>query len=112
MQEAALQLAYGEYWQLSPQQRLTLLRCLVHLTLGVEVVRDHLQALVEAPVGVRANPLQVPLLPSALPLGGRETTLCGVVTSREPSIPCRERQVHQQLCVEPDTLSACLRTLP
>ena len=48
VQEAAAQLAYDDYWALSPQQRVAILKGLAELVLDVEAVRDHAQALAEA----------------------------------------------------------------
>ena len=48
MQDAALKLSGGEYWDLSVQQRVALLRCLCGLALGIEAIRDLFQTQAEA----------------------------------------------------------------
>jgi hypothetical protein len=48
MQEAALRLAYGEYDDLGPRERIAILRGLSALALGSDGVRDHISARLEA----------------------------------------------------------------
>lgn len=48
LQDAALQLSSGEYWELTPERRVALLRCLTNLALSAEPVRDLFQAQAES----------------------------------------------------------------
>ena len=48
VQDAALHLAGGEYWSLTPQQRVAILRALATLALAAEPVRDVMQARAES----------------------------------------------------------------
>ena len=47
LQDAALQLSSGEYWELTVEQRVALLKCLSNLALGAEPVRDIFQTQAE-----------------------------------------------------------------
>lgn len=59
LQDAALQLAYGEYGLLKPVERVAILRSLVHLLLGTEAIRDAIQVQTEAAAPSRAKAAQV-----------------------------------------------------
>ena len=60
-QDAALHLAGGEYWDLTPPERVALLRALATLALAAEPVRDVMQARAESQqLLVRPTPLVLP----------------------------------------------------
>lgn len=68
-QDAALHLAGGEYWDLTPLERVALLRALATLALAAEAVRDVMQARAESQqLLVRPTPLVLPpILPHISP---------------------------------------------